>query len=96
VAEYQLFLRSSADGATETMQLDGDNIVRTLELAHGDGFRGSAEVWCDGSRLCNIEYSDEHGFWTVIPPAGVAAPVIEPVIGPIDQPAARRARVGEM
>jgi hypothetical protein len=77
VPEYQLFLRSSPDGETETMQLDGENVVRALETAHGGGFRGLAELWYDGRRLCDIEYSKEYGYWTIVPPVRATAPVPE-------------------
>ncbi len=77
MSKYHLYLRSYPDGTTETMQVDGDNIVRALDLARSSGFRGLAELWCDGRRLCNIEYSAEDDYWAIVPPVRARARVAD-------------------
>lgn len=64
---YQLVIRSSDDGPTETVQFDAADPAGALTLAHRYPSAFPAELWQDGNRLFELRYSERCSVWKTIP-----------------------------
>lgn len=67
---FQLILKSSPDSALETLQFIAGDVPNALRFANRHTSQLPAELWCDGQRVCRLEYEERIGSWIIADSTG--------------------------
>jgi len=76
---YRLKFTEDGKGVQRDVEFEAHDAAMALILAHKEAANRSAELWCDGHRVCSIKKTD-HGFWEI----GIHRPIAA-VVYPVSQ-----------
>lgn len=65
---FQLVLQTSPDLAPETLQFIAGDVPNALTFANRHTSEFPAELWCDGRRVCRIQFERRTRSWVVVDP----------------------------
>lgn len=64
VSTYRLVFLGDGSGIGNHVEFQAADAAKALIVAQHEATRRSAELWCDGRKLCTIERRGE-GFWRI-------------------------------
>lgn len=64
VSTYRLVFLGDGSGIENHVEFQAADAAKALIVAQHEATRRSAELWCDGRKLCTIERRGE-GFWRI-------------------------------
>jgi hypothetical protein len=62
---FQLIMQTSPQADPEALQFIAGDVPSALVFADRHTSSLPAELWCDGARVCRLEYSEQTGKWNV-------------------------------
>lgn len=64
---YSLRFAPSSEWEGKEVQFEASDPTRALFIAHAEARARSAELWCDGKRLCRIDqaHRETRDFWII-------------------------------